>query len=512
MEVLLLSRPDNSNGNKPYYLPLLLIISIASHFPFVLKGFGEIDATKIAVSVIDMLNNGPGAVFANFYFSDVIPLYILYLKWSMKLLDHNYTYLPLLMNYTNACFGTLTVIPAFILIRKAFGDPVVAFCSVLALIFAPSFYQSTITGFPHLISFFFLLTSLCFYLSGLDKEHGGTAYLLMAVSCLFLTVAFLFKSDIVLASGAYIGFLFMRKTKDKGRISAAFIIILVSGVLFLILRNLIIGDTGGGTTMSKDALSHWYNYSLIIPGEIHYFIRQAKPVAYGAGIVTFFLGIASLVYFLLKRRRDVLAFVLPWALTPVVFWMVMIGNNARHNMITTLPFLAAIIWLFREKAGKFTVVLTVALILGNFFITPPSFSILTPSGNLFKSVDLLEERVELFRSRAEEIAGMDEDRIAVLGYFHNPHVVFELLRSAPSYEARKIGREDYEIKTGGREYVFLYFVAKGPEEIKEGINTVLKNYDLKDYIFTSAMYDLTPLAEMGLKTRTLDILIQRSGL
>ncbi len=117
--------------NKSYYLPLLLIVSIASHFPFILNGFGEIDATKIAVSVIDILNNGSDAAFANFYFTGVIPLYILYLKCFMKLLNYNYSYLPLVMNYTNAVFGTLIIIPAFILIRQLFGNSTIAFCSVI---------------------------------------------------------------------------------------------------------------------------------------------------------------------------------------------------------------------------------------------------------------------------------------------------------------------------------------------------------------------------------------------
>jgi len=125
--------------DKAYHLPLLLIISIVAHFPFVLNGFGEIDATKIAVSVIDMLNYGADAAFANLYFSDVIPLYILYLRGFMKFLNYDYTYLPLIMNYTNAVFGTLVIIPAFLLIRQIFNNSTIAFCSVLALIFAPSF-------------------------------------------------------------------------------------------------------------------------------------------------------------------------------------------------------------------------------------------------------------------------------------------------------------------------------------------------------------------------------------
>ncbi|HDH53384.1 MAG TPA: hypothetical protein ENH24_02740, partial [Nitrospirae bacterium] len=305
------------HSNKPakdryYYLPLLLVISIVSHFPFVLKGFGEIDATKIAVSVIDILNNGSNAAFANFYFTDVIPLYILYLKWFMKLLNYNYSYLPVIMNYTNAVFGTLVIIPAFFLIRQLFRNSTIAFCSVLALIFAPSFYQSTIMGFPHLIAFFFLLVSLSLYLSGLDRNRKSTVYLLMFLSCAFLTIAFLFKSDYVLAAGIYIGLLFMRKVRDKGKITAAFLIILISGVLFLLFRDMILGR-GSGATMSKESLSEWYDYSLIIPTNLTYLIRQTKPIAYGAGIVTFFLGALSFIFYLFKKRLDILIFIISWA-------------------------------------------------------------------------------------------------------------------------------------------------------------------------------------------------------
>ncbi len=499
-----------SSDNKPYYLPALLLISIASHFPFVLKGFGEIDATKIAVSVIDMLNNGPDAAFANYYFSDVIPLYVLYLKWAMKLLNYNYSYLPLVMNYTNAVFGTLIVVPAFFLIRQLFRNSTIAFCSVLALIFAPSFYQSTIMGFPHLIAFFFLLVSLSFYLLGLDHNHKRRVFLLMFLSCVFLTIAFLFKSDYVLASGAYIGFLFMRKVRDKGKITSAFLIIFISGVLFLLFRNLIIGPTSG-TTMSKEGMSKWYDYSLIIPSTLGYFKAQIKPVVYGAGVVTFCLACISFIYYLFKRRIDIVVFLISWAAIPILFWLVMIGNNARHNMLTTLPVLIIIIIFFYEKAPKYVTLLTALLIAGNFFATSPSFSILTPSGNLFKSNAMLKDRMTIFQSRAKEITGLDEDKITVLGYFHNPHVVFEIMRSAPSYEAVKIGREDYKIATGDKEYVFIYFVVVDHKDMDIGIDSILDKYGLQNHLFVSATYDLQPLSKRGLKTKTFDI-IKRSEL
>ncbi|RJQ56244.1 MAG: hypothetical protein C4526_02305 [Nitrospiraceae bacterium] len=502
--------PSGTRENKAYYLPLLIIISIVSHFPFVLNGFGEIDAAKIGVSVIDILNHGSDAAFSNFYFTDVIPLYILYLKWFMKLLNYNYSYLPALMNYTNAVFGTLIIIPAFLLIRQIFRNPTIAFCSVFALIFAPAFFQSTIMGFPHLIAFFFLLLSLCCYLSGLDTDRVGTVSLLMLLSCLFLTTAFLFKSDSVLVAGIYVGLLFVREKRNRWKTASPFLIIVISGILFLLLRDLIIGPTSG-TTMSKDGMSKWYNYSIVIPSAIEHLLTQGKPIAYAAGIATFFLGGTALIYYLIKKRADLLIFVISWAAVPTIFWFFLIGNNARHNMLSVLPVLVMIIFLFHEKAPRFIIVLTAMLILGNFFAVPASPSILRPSGNLFKSHALLADRISRFQSGAKEIAGIPEDKIAVLGFFHNPHVIFQILSSAPSYRAFKIGREDYKIQTGDKEYVFIYFVLIDPADMKKETDKVLNEYSLHKHVFTSVTYDLKPLRDMGLKTRSFDI-IERTAL
>jgi uncharacterized lipoprotein YehR (DUF1307 family) len=496
---------SNIKRNNYYYLLLLIIVSIISHFPFVLKGFGEIDATKIAVSVIDILNNGSSAAFANFYFTDVIPLYVLYLKIAMKLLNYNYSYLPAVMNYTNAVFGTLTVIPAYYLIRHLFGNSLVAFCSVLALIFAPSFYQSTIIGFPHLIAFFFFLMSLCFYLSGLDHDRKSKILLMMSLSGLFLTTAFLFKSDSVLAAATYVGILFMRKIKDKGKITGAFLIIFISGILFLLFRNLIIGSASG-TTMSKEGMTKWYDYSLIIPSTFGYLKAQMKPVIYGAGVVTSCIATAAFAFYLIKRRFDIVIFILSWAALPIFFWLVMIGNNARHNMFTILPLLSMIVIFFHEKTPRYVVMFTLALIAGNFLTTSPSYSILAPSGDIFRSNKLLKERVDIFQSRAEEITDINENKIAVLGTFHNPHVIFELLRSDPSYKAVKVGREDYAIQTNNKQYLFIYFISQRPDDMDAGINYRLTLYDLRDYVFVSATYDLKPLRDRGFKTRTLDII------
>ncbi len=493
-------------NRSSYYIPILLLISIAVRFPFILKGFGEMDATKIAVSVIDMINQGSETAFANFYFSDVIPLYILYLKCFMKLLNNNYSYLPLVMNYTNAIIGTLIIIPAFLLINNLFKNPAIAFCSVLALIFAPSFYQATIMGFPHLISFFFVLMSLYFFLAGLDHDSNNTVFLLMFLSCILLTIAFLLKSDYILLSGTYFGILLIRKVRDRRKIASAFIIIFISGILFLLFRHLILGSTGG-LTMSSAGFSKWFNFFFTGLGTITspaLFKIQITPIMYGAGIVTFYAGVVALIYCLVKRNMDIIYFIFSWAAVPTFLWFIIEGNNARHNMSTVLPLLVIIVFFLYKLSPKFVIVLTVMLILGNFIATSASSSIVRPSGNLFKSHNLLESRMSEFRTRAKEISNIDKDKIAVLGYFHNPHVIFDIMSSAPSYETVKIGREDYKIKTGNREYVFLYIDRNlGYDEI---VDIVTNTYHLNDHLFVSATYDLTPLNPRGLRSKTLDLI------
>jgi hypothetical protein len=498
--------PDKSHENITSRISLLLIISAATHFPFVLTWFGEMDATKIAVSVIDMIKHGTDSAFSNIYFTDVIPLYILYLKLSMKVFNYNYSLLPLIMNYTNAVAGILIVVPAFYVVNKIFRNPAVAFCSVLALLFTPSFYQATIMGFPHLISLFFLLISLLSYITGLDSSQRGTVNLMMIVSCVFLTIAFLFKADYVLAAGIYFGFVLMRKVRDWQKIAWSLIVVLVSSVLFLIFRNLILGPTGG-TTMSADGMSNWFDFFFTGLGIITspaLFKYQITPIMYGAGIVTFFAGIAAMLYLLFSRNRDPLIFIFSWAAAPTFLWFIIGGNNARHNMLSVLPLLVIIIICLYKLSPRFVVISTLILILGNFFVTPPSSSITRPSGNLFKSLDYLERRMNVFHARAEEIADINKDKIAVLGYFHNPHVIFELLCSAPSYEAVKIGREDYIIRTGGREFVFLYIDRN--QSIDDIIHKTINTYNLNDHILVSATYDLTPLEQRGFKTRTLDLI------
>ncbi len=493
--------------NTFLYLSILLGISVISHFPFVLTGFGEPDSARIAAVVIDRISHGSGGPLANIYFTDTIPLYVLYLSLFMKLLNFNYSYLPAIMNYTNAVFATLTIIPAYFFIKRLFENAAVAFCSVLLLIFAPTFYQSSIYGFPHLIALFFFFTSLYFYLVWLDSKYTRVRYIMLIFSVLTLIVTLLLKTPLVLASGIYLGILYLKKISDRKKISVSiFSLILAFGGFFLI-RWQITGTSGGSTSSVSEALN-FLSYQLVTKPTLGYLIRQIKPAILGTGVLTSLLGIISFVYYVYRKRLDILVFIMSWAAISNLFWLFISGNNARYFAVSILPLTAVIVMFFHEKGPRLTIIFTGILILGNFLITSPSYSTDFPSGNLYKSGVLLENITNLYHSKAKVIANLNEDKIAVIGYYHNPYVIYEIIRSAPSYEAKKIGREDYMITVGNKKYIFCYIDYK---DVENGINEALIKYQLNDYVFVSVAYDLARLQNRGFRIKDLGILPSFQG-
>lgn len=263
--------------------------------------------------------------------------------------------------------------------------------------------------------------------------------------------------------------------------------------------------------MSSDGMSKWFDFFFTGLGIIkspELFKIQITPIMHGAGVATFFAGVLSIIYYLFKKNPEIMYFIISWAAAPTFLWFIIGGNNARHNMSTVLPLLLVIVTLFYKLSPRFTIVMTLMLILGNFIATSPSPAIVRPSGSLFKSYTLLENRMSEFRARAKEISDLDSEKIAVLGYFHNPHVIFDLMSSVPSYSAVKIGREDYKIKTGNKEYIFLYIDRNLSYD--DMFNIAINKYNLNDHLFVSATYDLEPLRQRGLKTKTLNLI--RSGL
>jgi hypothetical protein len=318
------------------------------------------------------------------------------------------------------------------------------------------------------------------------------------MSSIFLITAMLLKSPIALAGGVYAGFLYIRKIKDKRIIVFSFLFLVLSLVLFILTRDWLVGTVNTGTSSVSD-FYEWLKHYFGTPS-FEYLKRQLKPPISGIGIVTTIIGILSFAYYLIKRKSDMLIFVISWASITYLFWLFVYGNNARHFMIAILPVIAMVVMFFSETAPRLTIFLTLAVIIGNYFSIPPSPSTYFPSGNLIKSQIMLQDRTDLYHSRARAIVNLNEEKIAVMGYYHNPYVIYEILMSNASYDAElltSVRGAVVKIKTHNKEYMLCYIPTDDPEA---NINAAIKNYLLTDYIIVSATYDLRWLENRGIKT------------
>jgi len=492
-----------SKWNDPFILITLLIVSIISHFPFVIVGIGEPDSARIAAVVIDRITHGTYGPLAGYYFTDTIPLYIEYLTFFMRLTHDNFNYLPMIMNYSNAFFATMCVIPAYLIIKWIFNNSTIAFCSVIALIFNPSFFQASTYGTPHLIAFFFFLVSLYFFILWIEG-NSRSKYLMLLLSCLALLITMLIKTPIVLAGGIYPALLYIKKVRDKGKIVFSVLSLISAFALFFITRNQLIGSLNTETA-SIGSLISWFKY-FFGSVSLGFVMRQIKPPVLGLGVVTSVLGLISFFYFIVKRRVNVLLFVVSWSALSYFFWFFVYGNNTRHFMIGVLPVIVMIVIFLYEKAPKLTLLLTIAIIFGNAVTTLPSAATNYTSGNLFKSSEMLKSRVKLYHDLAKELVNTNANKVAVMGRFHNPYVVYEIVSSAPNYEAKlltSVRSSFIRITADDKEYMICYIDKTDP---KADIEKALKLYNLYDYTIVSATYNLQWLRQQGVKVMNTKLL------
>jgi hypothetical protein len=489
-------------GRKIYTEPLalfiLMIVSLLCRTPLIFQGFSEFDAACIAVSIIDFISHGYHGNFTHLYFLDVIPGYVLYIKLFMKFLDNNYMYLATVMNYTNVVIGTLIIIPCYYFIRRLLNNKSVAFFATLTFLFAPSIFRHSIYGLPPLLPLFFFITSLYFFLVWLDNEK----YIYLLLSFLTLTATIFFKSDFVLGSGAYMGLLYMRGTKEKQKIVLTLFSIALSVAFFLLLRQWTIGhqykgpDLGSTTSISGfvkwgerfilPVYNHFHHkdYALIIRTQVY-------PIIYGIGAISFFVSSAAFIYYLVKKRYDVLFLVISWAALPTAFWVIAFPNSQKHNMLSALPFVIIIFLFIHEKTPRLIAFFSAIIICGNFLLTS-HFSLTNATRNNFIQNQIQERnRVNDLHIMAKGITYLRGNKVVFLTPSLKPYLLYELFSSTPGYETVKMNDDCYEVRNGNSVLCFNV----NPADMLPFIN----KSGLDDYTIIAPSTDLNFLKERGFK-------------
>ena len=215
------------------------IVSVFVHSRFMIEGFGEPDAARLAVQAVSWHNSGSPIVA---YTVRTSPLYLFMLKarldGGMALAT-----LPVFMNWLSAVTGGLSLIPMYWLWRRLSNVGAAALACALFSV-TPTFWLGQIYGMPHMPSFFFFLVAVLIF-SFAVKSNGPRFQWLCGIALVPAVLAVALKADIILCFGAFVGVAFcMRALNWRNTIAAGAIGALALTLTLMMARAIVPGMDG----------------------------------------------------------------------------------------------------------------------------------------------------------------------------------------------------------------------------------------------------------------------------
>lgn len=424
---------------EPAILILCVAVSILLHSTPMIPGFGESDAARLAILAAEWHETGQMASF--FYEPRTSPLYIHAIKLLMDA-GVSMRWVPALINWVNVILSGLVLIPLFYLWRRLSDVPTAVIACILIIV-APAFWAASIYGMPHLPAYVFFVSSLLFYIQAL-RSRALPHY---AAAVVLSILAVMLKADIILCFGAYIGAAFCLGRLNRWSVLVAFAVPLIA-LAATVTYTRLITPSATDLTQTVDVWRKTFPFtwkSITSDSNRAVLIQTAGRALTGAIVVS--LG------FLATRReqRRRLVFALVWALPPILFWGLKMGNSARHMMsaYSVLLFLVAValVTLFRRRTVRWSAL--ALLIVSNFLLGPSEGSSIASPSSPSRIKGSIEQYQGLRHAAGQLYALFDVDRKLYVGGPTNPYVIWESLLRADSFEVLSRTPLTYQLNNGG---------------------------------------------------------------
>jgi hypothetical protein len=427
------------------WLSVAVVLSLMVHAMFAIRGFGEMDAARIAfpVAVWSMTGSFPYIDYLR-----VTPLYIQVLKlavsWGLPIAA-----LPGFMCTLNVIFGSLCLVPMYLIWRRV-ADATTAAMALILLSFMPTFWLGNIYGMPHIVALFFML--LGFYCFSHMVQKSGTAFLIwFAVSLASLSIAMGMKADVLVCFGALLWFVFRADSFRVRNTFAAAMMPAVATCSAMALTRVMSPDH-----VSAREFYHRFPFTL----EAITDLGNVSVLVLSPGLLLSAVITSCAVYCIAKRRHlPALGLVLIWALPPLLFWGLRPGNLARHMLAgyAVLPVIVAIVVTSEIRSRRLSWTVFVLLIIANYFITP-WFSLPrtgSPGSRLFEAQRNIQARVDNWHETGKAFAALPDESKEIRGLDWIIYAAWEtLLRSD------KMSRQEgfWRVTSGNRqqEVRFIY--------------------------------------------------------
>lgn len=401
----------------------LILVTFLVHWPYLLRdSFGEQDAARLANDAVRWHLTGQlsGSSWADYRVRSS-PLYVLWLKTLISSGASDPFNLPIWMNWVSAVAGAAIAGALYLIARRLL--PWEGACAAVGLtLLAPAVWQGSIYGMPHMPAYAFFLWGLVLFDVALVSTRP-LAWLLPAFVLFVLTG--LTKADVLLCGGAMIGLVLLDARRVARRIGWVVALGVATGLVCALLPQTLLSR---GEATTAGFVGNWSSHFFIgLDGAA--WAYNLRAVFLGGGVAALPAAAIGLVVLIVRKRWRVIWLACLWALPLVLFWLIIRGNSARHNMAAYFPLsllVTGALW-----AVPMSRVLRVAIAVGvaavSFLALPFSHGTRFPSGRLHaSSIELRRWSTEL-RGYAARINNYEADKKAYVGKAEGEYVLFEAL-------------------------------------------------------------------------------------
>lgn len=419
-------------------LLLLVLASLAVHYHFRIRGFGEQDQARIGVFVLTWRESGTFST--DTYLNRTSPIYVLLLDLA---LDHGLTRSRFAeaLNLVSVVVGSLTLAPMFLLFRLLIGAALTAFLAVAVYWFAPAFWYGNGYGMPHIPAFALLLVSLyCFGRALTADTHGFTRWSVAAA--LAIAGATCFKADVALCGLAFPALVPALGPVTRRRLLTALAIPTFGVVVVMTVSRVFLPVP----VSTRDFAAGW---SSQFPFDARQFVsfQHWKITLRSLGWAAWLAAGGALVLGFVRGKRaegelrDYRALLLvtgAWAMPTVLFWSLIEAHAPRHLTSALCPVALLIVAGVRSllPSEGLTAAGVAGLIGLNYFCDGPKNHPHVAGTRLFASRERMQSLVDDFSRSGEAFAAIQADKKRLFGHAAIPYCEYALLERARHFERR----------------------------------------------------------------------------
>lgn len=409
-----------------------LTVYVWVHAKYMVPRFGEADASRNALDALGWYLRGEVSLDNSSYRMRTSPLYIHALKGVMRL-GVPIRRIPDVMNWASLVSSAVGLLAAYLLYRRIAGRTTAALaCSLLA--FTPAYFLSGNYGMAQVPAVATLLLALLVFGNALDEGRSRRSFTVLAVASGFLMfVTLSLKADLVLTGLSFPGLAWLLRKRFMPFIVTGVGIVVGGLAAELLYVKAIVSPPP--VNIRPSMVEFAQNWHSRFPFDLHALQDRfvVGAITHSSGPFLFSVAVLSLLAHLFSRQEFRVGVWAAAAGVPtMLFWGLIIGNSARHNLVSLPPLMLLVAASLNRLVE--TPVRAVALAAVLLFLNYNSdregeaagFGLIVPKTNL---IELAEDQIKTSASLwawGRKFAELDAPKKALIAQFSLSSASFEV--------------------------------------------------------------------------------------